>query len=134
MHQELEGFLVRLRGVQVHGAQAFKKHAQAVQGHEHQVVQAQTGQRLQMYGAPLRALGHKAPFWRQDCVGVGLAAHAPEQTFRFEPGAGTHFAGRVAAVFGQQHPDVHLVGLGFQVLKKAVHAKPVLVPLAVPVG
>ncbi len=43
-------------------------------------------------------------------------------------------AGRVAAVLGQQHADVHLVGLALEVLEKALDAVPLLVPLAVPVG
>ena len=43
-------------------------------------------------------------------------------------------AGGVAAVLGQQHADVHFVGFGFQVGKKAADAKPMLAPFAVPVG
>ncbi len=42
-------------------------------------------------------------------------------------------AGRIAAVLGQQHADVHLVGLRFEVLEEALDAIPLLVPVAVPV-
>ena len=81
---------------------------------------------------PLHALGHKALGGCQYRVGIGLAAYAPQQAFGLKSGASAHTAGRVAAVLGQQHPDVHFVGLAFQVFKKPVHAKPVLVPFAIP--
>jgi hypothetical protein len=40
----------------------------------------------------------------------------------------------VAAVLGQQHPDVHLVGLALQVGEEAPHAVPLLAPLPVAVA
>ena len=61
-----------------------------------------------------------------------MAANAPEQAFCFEAGTDATGAFGVAAVFGQEHTDVHLVGLGLEVFKKALDAIPLMLPLALP--
>ncbi len=68
----------------------------------------------------------------QHRIGLRLAANAPQQAFGLQARAGAGGAFRVAAVLGQQHADVHLVGLGLQVLEEAPDAVPLLVPLALP--
>ena len=113
--------------------QAVEEAAQAVDAQLHQVVQAQPGQGFQLLAAPLDAVRHEALLGRQHRIGLGLAADAPQQRLELEPRAGAGGAFGVAAVLGQEHPDVHLVGLALQVLEKAVHAVPLLVPVAVPV-
>ena len=124
--------VLRIGGIQLH-LQRIKEPLQAVQREQHHVVQAQARQRFQLRAGPGHALGHKAFFRRQHGIGLFLVSNAPEQTFRLQPRTATSATGRVAAVLGQQHPDVHLVGLGLQVLEEAIDAEPVLVPLAVPV-
>ena len=64
--------------------------------------------------------------------GAGHAANAPQQTLGLQP---RPLAGRtlgVTAVLGQEHPDVHLVGLALQPLEKALQAVPLAVPVAAP--
>ncbi len=63
-----------------------------------------------------------------------LAAESPEQGLRLQPRAVTGLAGAVGAVFREQHPDVHLVGLGLEPREVAAHAVPDILrplPLAV---
>ena len=98
----------------------------------HHIVQAQAGQGFQLRTAPGHALGHKALRGRQHRIGLRLAAHAPQQAFQPQARAAAAWAGRVAAVFGEQHANVHLVGLALQIRKKAADAVPGLLPLAVP--
>ena len=93
-------------------------------------MQAQAGQAVEQLAAPLHALGHKTLGGRQHGIGVCLAAHAPEQAFGLQPRARAGGAGGVAAVFGQQHADVHLVRLALQILEEAADAVPLLVPVA----
>ena len=112
--------------------QAVEEAAQARDGQAHQVVQAQPGQGFELRTAPGHAGGHKALCRGQHCIGLRLAADAPQQAFGLQACAGAGGAFRVAAVLGQQHADVHLVGLGFQVLEEAADAVPLLVPLALP--
>ena len=95
-------------------------------------MQAQTRQAFQLRAAPLDTLGQKALCCGQHRVGLRFGADAPQQALGLQACAAAGAAGRVAAVLGQQHPDVHLVGLGLQVHKKAVYAVPLLVPLAGP--
>ena len=114
--------------------QTIKKQAQAVQRHDHHVVQTQTRQRLQLRTGPLHACGHEAFFNWQDPIGIGVAANAPEQTLGLQACAMAGRAFGVAAVLGQEHTDVHLVGLALQVLKKALHAVPLVVPAPLPLG
>ena len=97
-------------------------------------MQAQAGQGLQLLPCPLNALGQKTFAGFRHGVRIVLAADTPQQALGLQARAGTGRARRVAAVLGQQHPDMHLVGLGLQVLEEAFDAEPVLVPLAVPVG
>ncbi|OIQ70807.1 hypothetical protein GALL_475780 [mine drainage metagenome] len=98
------------------------------------VVQRQPGKLLQSVVAPLHP--------DRPETGVAVAergvrlftrASPPQQRLGLELGAAAGRTGGVAAVLGQQHPDVHFVSFGFQVLKKAFDSKPVLTPLAVPV-
>ena len=97
-------------------------------------MQAKTGQRLQLLPRPLDPLRHKPFGRRQHRIGLRLGANTPQQTLGLQPRPATGATRRVTAVLGQQHPDVHLVGLGLQIRKEPVDAKPVLVPLAIPVG
>ena len=132
--QQFQRLGVAALGIVAHGQlHARKELAQAVDGQQHQVVQAQAGQGFELSARPLHALRHKALAGVHHCIGVFLAANAPEQALRLEPCARAHRARRVAAVLGQQHTDVHLVGLALQVIKKALDAVPLLVPFAVPV-
>ena len=127
--QQSQGLGVGARRLGLH---TVKKHPQAVDGHEHQVVQAQTWQGLELCARPTHARRHEALRRRQHPRGIGRAAHAPQQTIGFQARTQTIRATGVAAVLGQQHPDVHLVGLGLQVGKKAPHPIPLLVPHALP--
>ncbi|HAU57431.1 MAG TPA: hypothetical protein DCW87_07655, partial [Comamonadaceae bacterium] len=77
-------------------------------------MQAQARQRFELGAAPLRSLGQEAQAGVEHGVGVLLAADAPQQALGLEARTRAHRAGRVAAVLGQQHADVHLVGLAFE--------------------
>ena len=134
--QEFEGlrFAVGATRSQCGAGHAVKKSAQTVERHQHQIMQAESGQLFKLGAAPADTLGHETLGCGHHGIGVFQAADAPDQAVGFEAGATAIAAGRVAAVFGQEHPDVHLVGLGFQILEEALDAVPLLVPLAVPVG
>ncbi|MPM35769.1 hypothetical protein SDC9_82363 [bioreactor metagenome] len=106
---------------------------QPLQRQQHQVVQAQAGQRLQLRTCPGHALGHAALFRGQHGIGIFAGANTPQQALGLQARAAAGRARRVAAVLGQQHADVHLVGLALQVLEEALDAIPLLVPLALPV-
>ena len=80
------------------------------------------------------AWGGPARRRRQNSIRLRLGPDTPQQTLGLQPCTATGTTGRIAAVLGQQHADVHLVSLGLQVGKEAVDAKPMLAPLAVPVG
>jgi len=97
-------------------------------------MQAQAGQGLKLLTRPGHPGRHEALGRRQHGIGGLTAADAPQQAVGLQAGAGAGLAGRVTAVLGQQHPDVHLVALGLQVLEEAFDTIPMLVPLAVPVG
>ncbi len=119
--------------------QLLEEVAQPHQGQLHQVVQAQARQRVQLLTAPGHALRHEAAVaafvaGRQHGIGGLLAAQAPQQAFGLQARAAAGGAFGIAAVLGQQHPDVHLVGLALQVFEEALDAVPGLGPLAVPVG
>ena len=114
--------------------QLLKKVVQLFQRHLHQVVQTQARQGLQLGAAPSHTRGHKALGRVQHRMRLLRGAQPPKQGLGFKTGTGTGGARRVAAVLGQQHPNVHLVRLGFQIFKKPLHAIPVLVPFATPVG
>ena len=106
------------------------EHAQALDGQLHHVMQAQARQAFKLLARPGHAVRHEALRGRQHGIGVGLAAHAPQERFVFEARAAARLARGVAAVFGQQHADVHLVGLALQILEKAPHAVPLPAPVA----
>ena len=120
-----------------HGAgqgDAVEEAADALDGHQHQVVHRQPGQRLELVARPRHAGWHDAGAGRHRAIGIRLRAQAPQQRLGLEPRAAADMAGRVAAVLGQEHTDVHLVGLRLEVLEEALDAVPLLVPLAGPVG
>ena len=132
--QQLQGLgLGSMCRVQVVDLQGIEKAPQPLQRQAHEVVQAQAGQCLQLRARPLHALGQKACAGCQHGIGLRLAAHAPEQALGLQARAAADAARGVAAVLGQQHADVHLVGLALQVLEETVDAIPLLVPFAVPV-
>src|SRR5450830_615823 len=95
-------------------------------------MQAQARQGFELLATPLHAHWHEALAGRQHGVGGLFGAEAPEQRLELEARTAAGFTQRVAAVLGQQHANVHFVGLAFEVGKESLDAKPVLVPLAVP--
>ncbi|OQC09824.1 MAG: hypothetical protein BWX79_01382 [Alphaproteobacteria bacterium ADurb.Bin100] len=132
--QQLQRLRFSLVGHDVgHLGHRLEEAAQAVQWQQHQVMQTQARQGLQLGAGPGNPFRHEALWWLHHRVGIGLRTDAPEQALGLQARAAAGAAGRVAAVLGQQHPDVHLVGLGLQVFEEALDAVPVLVPLAVPV-
>ena len=134
--QQMQGLLFGLHtGRQTRIARhVIEKSSQTLNRQQHQVVQTQTRQRFELAACPRRALRQKAFVGRQGSQSTGMAADAPQQTFGLQARAVAFTASGVTAVLGQQHPDVHLVGLGFQVFKEAFDAIPLLVPFAIPVG
>ena len=137
-HLEGLGLAVMQRGIGSR-RQLLEEITQPHQGQLHQVVQAQARQRVQLLAAPGHALRHEAAVaafvaGRQHGIGGLLAAQAPQQAFGLQPRAAAGGAFGIAAVLGQQHPDVHLVGLALQVFEEALDAVPGLGPLAIPVG
>ena len=114
------------------GRDRGEESAQGVQRHEHEVVQAQAGQGLQLRAGPRHAFGQVTPLGRHHRIGLGLAAQAPQQAVGFEARTAATGALGVAAVLGQEHADVHLVGLALQVFKETRQAVPLLGPLAFP--
>ena len=94
-------------------------------------MQAKARQCFKLLACPFSAYWQKSFGGGQRHVGIVFVAHAPNQRLGFEPRRAAHMAGRVAAVLTQQHTNVHLVRLGFQILKKAPHTVPHLAPLAV---
>ncbi len=97
-------------------------------------MQAQAGHGLKLGACPLHAHWHKALCGHKYRVGGGFSAKPPQQGLQLQACAAAGTTRRVAAVLGQQHADVHLVRLALQIFKKTLDAKPVLAPLAVPVG
>ena len=97
-------------------------------------MQTKAGQCLELCASPFDAGGHEAFFFGEYRVGVFATANAPEQAVCFKARATAGAAWCVASVFGQEHANVHLVGFAFEVGKKTLNAKPLLVPFAVPVG
>ena len=114
--------------------QPVKKQTQPIERHDHHVVQAQARQGLQLRTRPLHPRGHEALFNRQHAIGIAVATDAPKQALGLQPCTLATGAFGVTAVFRQQHTDVHLVGLAFQVLKKPLDAVPLLVPFALVFG
>ena len=135
VQQQLQG-LVQHRGRQ---AQAVEETLQAFDGQLHQVVQGQARQGVELCARPGRAHGQEAAVavfgnfgQGQHRIRVGLGAQPPQQRLELQARTTAVAAGRVAAVFGQEHADVHLVGLALQVAEEAAHAVPLLVPVALP--
>ena len=128
-HQQVQGLRIHVGHIHLHG---FEELVQFVNGHQHQVVQAQAGHGFELRAVPRHALGHEALLGRHHRVSVVFAANAPQQAVGLQAGPATHAARRIAAVFGEQHTDVHLVRLALEVFKEALDAVPLVVPLALP--
>ncbi len=108
--------------------------ANALDRQQHQVVHGQARQRFELRTAPVDAARHEAAGRREHGVRVLFRAEPPLQRFRFQARAAAHVAWRVAAVFRQQHADMHLVRFRLEIAEEAFHAVPLALPLAVPVG
>ena len=111
----------------------IEKALAAVHRQQHQIVDRQPRRRVQLRIGPLRRIRPVAHARFQHHVRVGLAAHPPQQRIRLQPAAFACGARGVRAVFGQQHADVHLVGLGFEPCKKPPHPVPHAGPGLAPV-
>ena len=153
-HQQVGGLVQRRRQVQ-----AGHQPVEPVDGQQHDVVHGQAGQGRELGIGPLGAHGAEAPVGAgvftgvrgcfrfgiglpvcRACVcgckgqrGVLFIAHPPQQRFGLEAGALAGRAGRVGAVLGEQHPDVHLVRLAFQPGEEVADAVPLALPVARPV-
>ncbi len=118
--QQLIGRLIQGR----RQGQAVAQSPAAFDGQTGQVVDIQPGQGPE---AGL-GLGHGAravaPLGRQHGVGLSAVAQSPEQALVLQPGPAAVRALVVGPVFGQQHTDVHLVGLGLQPIEEAPHSEP----------
>ena len=125
----------RLRiGASGFDVQGIEKLRQLADGQQHQIVQTQARHGLQLLTRPSHTLWHETFGRRQHGVGLFCVTDSPQQAFGFQPRASTNPARRVAAVFGQQHTDVHFVRLALQVFKESFDAVPLLIPLALPQG
>ncbi|EDT04029.1 hypothetical protein BamIOP4010DRAFT_2430 [Burkholderia ambifaria IOP40-10] len=114
-------------------AHVVEEAADALDRQQHQVVHRQARQRLELCARPVDAARQEAIGGREHRIGVRLRAEPPLQRFRFQARAAAHVARRVAAVLRQQHADVHLVRLRFEIAEEAFDAVPLALPLAVPV-
>ena len=112
----------------------IEKLPQTINRQQHHVVQTQAGQGFQLAARPAHTVGQKTFRSWHGQVRAGQTADAPQQAFGLQTCAIAFAAQGVRTVLGQQHADVHFVGLGFQILKETLHAIPLLVPLSVPVG
>ena len=108
LHQQMQGLRVSACGIHLHGMEEL---VQLVDRHQHQVVQAQARHGFELLACPGHALGHEAFVRFHHRIGVVFAANAPQQAVGLQTRAATHTARGVAAVFGEQHTDVHLVRL-----------------------
>ncbi len=129
----VEQQLQRVVGQVVRRVLHVEEASKTIDRQQHHVVQAQARQRLELLARPVDAVRHVALVGRQHAVGLLLGADAPQLRLELQARAVAHRALRVAAVLGQQHADVHLVGLRLEVLEEALDAVPLLVPVAVPV-
>ena len=77
----MQGLLLGLRmgGQRIVMGHVFEKYPQAVNGQQHQIVQAQAWQAFQLPTLPGHTLRHKALRVRHGCFGAGHAANAPQQ-------------------------------------------------------
>ena len=132
VEQQTQRLLLAGRALLHLGRDRGEESAQGVQRHEHEVVQAQARQGLQLRAGPRYAFGQVTPLGGHHRIGLGLAAQAPQQAVGFEARTAATGALGVAAVLGQEHADVHLVGLALQVFKETRQAIPLLGPLALP--
>ncbi|SQA72392.1 Uncharacterised protein [Burkholderia mallei] len=114
-------------------ADVVEEAADPLDRQQHQVVHRQARQRLELRAGPVDAARHEAIGAREHRVGVRLRAEPPQQRLRLQTRAAAHRTRRVAAVFRQQHADVHLVRFRFEIAEEALHAVPLALPFAVPV-
>ncbi|CAM5197758.1 hypothetical protein CDEN61S_01756 [Castellaniella denitrificans] len=108
--------------------------AHPLDGQAHEVVQAQAGQGRQLLRRPARVRRQEAGRAGDRVAGL---PQAPQRGVGLEPRALAMRARRVAAVLGQQHAHVHLVGARFQPVEEALRAVPLVLPggrPALPVG
>ncbi len=129
VEQQLQGLLVTLVGQRDEAEEAL----QLRDRQQHQVVNVEAGQGSEGISVQRHTLGLEALGRGQHRVGIGLRAQAPQQRLGLQARAFAVGAGRVAAVLRQEHADVHLVGLAFEVAEEAPDAVPLLVPVALPV-
>ena len=111
----------------VHGrrqTQLLEKRPRALDRQQHEIVHRQPRQRCEPVFAPVDAARQKAPGGPECGVRILLRAHPPQQGAGLEPRTAARLAGRIGAVAGEQHADVHLVGPGFQPLEVAGNAVP----------
>ena len=130
--------LVQRRGQ----VQAVDEPPAAVDGQQHQVVQAEAWQFAQSRIRKIHAVWTKAPVAALKCLAAGVAqrligiftrAGAPQQRVRLETRPTAVAAGRIGPIFGEQHAHVHLVGLALQPFEKTRHAVPHAGPAFLPV-
>ncbi|OIQ93571.1 hypothetical protein GALL_245310 [mine drainage metagenome] len=98
----------------------------------HHVMQTEPRHGLHGGLAPRRARGAEARAARQRGVRRLAASDAPQQALGLEARATAGRAQAAAAVLGQQHAHMHLVGAGFQPVEKTAHAVVLLLPLPLP--
>ena len=96
-------------------------------------MQAQPRHRFELFSRPGHSRRHETLPRIEHAIRIGLAAQAPQQAVKLEPCTAAGRAFGVAAVLRQQHTNVHLVGLAFQVAEEARDAVPLLLPIALPV-
>ena len=132
VQQQLQRLVQHRRGQ----AHAIEEALQPLDGQLHQVVQGQTRQGVELRARPGHTHGQEAAVavfgGGQHRIRIGLRAQPPQQCLELQARTTAVAAGRVAAVLGQEHADVHLVGLALQVAEEAAHAVPLLVPVALP--
>ena len=101
---------------------------------QHHVMDRQAGQGVELLARPVDPFGQEAlAVGAQGPAGIGSITDAPQQRLGLEARAAAGRAGRVRAVLGEQHPDVHLVGLALQPVEEASDAIPLAPPVAGPV-
>ncbi len=99
--------------------------AHPLDGQAHQVVQAQAGQGRQLLRRPVCVRRQETGDARNRAA---ILPQAPQRGIGLETRTLAMRAGRVAAVFGQQHPHMHLVGTRFQPVEEALRAVPLVLP------
>ena len=104
--------------------QACEEVAAALDRQQHDVVHREARQRFQQRARPRNRRRQEALRRRQHALRIVRRAEPPQQRDWLEAAAFAGGAGRVGPVLGEQHPDVHLVALGFEPVEEAAHAVP----------